>query len=64
MPVWEWVKSLSVAKLIILGMSSIIFVDMSLYYFSALIGRPIAPYPFLYEIISLLKEVHIGPDVN
>lgn len=57
----EWIKSLSTVKLLLLCLFGLIFLDMILYYISIIAGRTPSPYPILYEIINLLKEIRVTP---
>lgn len=57
----DWVKELSFLKLFLLFIGLLIFCDMFFYYVGAFMGKPAEPYPILYEIFTLLKEVRITP---
>lgn len=61
----DWIKELSTFKLLLLIVGFLLIGDMLFYYIGAFTDRTTAPYPILYEIFSLLKEIKVtGGAVN
>ena len=57
----ELIANLSTLKIIIIVLSSMLFLDMVCYYIGSFIGRTTAPYPVLHDLIELIKEIHVIP---
>lgn len=59
----DWFTKVSGWKIFLVTLCAILFADMLFYYIAAFLGKPTPPYPILYEVFSLLKEINISPGV-
>lgn len=64
MEIKEFIAQMSTVKIIVLIFTALIFTDMLFYYLASIIGRNPSPYPIIYEMFSLLKEIRIDPVIH
>lgn len=53
----DWLLNMSLGKLALVAIATLLTIDIIMYYASGLFGRSVPPYPLLRDIFDFLKSI-------